>query len=100
MASVIITKKVLTKNRKYRDDSCKSKGTRWNDAYKSKETRWDDACKSKDNTQVSHAQKCQVSLLQQLVIITVDRETFAVKIFLSLAVATKIRHAMLYQLHG
>ena len=31
---------------------------------------------------------------------TVDREIFAVKIFSLLAVATKIWHAMLYQLHG
>ena len=43
--------------------------------------------------------------LSAVIASTVDREFFAVKIFSSLAVATKIRHAkiwhaMLYQLHG
>ena len=35
------------KLKKCRDDSCKSKGTRWDDSCKSKGTRWDDSCKSK-----------------------------------------------------
>ena len=67
-------KKVLTKKlKKCRDDSCKSKGTRWDDSCKSKGTRWDDSCKSKgtrwDDTCKSKTHpseprptlKCQVS---------------------------------------
>ena len=42
------------KLKKCRDDSCKSKRTRWDDSCKSKGTRWDALAKVR-HAQVSHA---------------------------------------------
>ena len=54
-----------------RDDSCKSKETRWDDSCKSKGTSWDDTCKSKTHpSEPRPTLKCQVSLHQRLVIIS------------------------------
>ena len=50
-----------------RDDSCKSKGTRWDDSCKSKGTRWDDTCKSKTRpSEPRPTLKCQVSYISGL----------------------------------
>ena len=38
----------VAKVKEQRDDSCKSKGTRWDDACKSKGTRWDVLAKVKE----------------------------------------------------
>ena len=62
-----VRKFLQKKLKKCRDDSCKSKGTRWDDSCKSKGTRWDDTCKSKTRpSEPRPTLKCQVSYISGL----------------------------------